>query len=269
MKPLNLIALLLFVGGAVWALTRSDGTVREIQRGYFSMMSPFLTAGSKLEVKARDFLAEVKHSKELETKLHAVDGEIGRLQLMESRLRQVEDENAQLRHGLNFKQATSFDVVAANVVRRQPGNLWWETVDIDAGSDQKVGIQLAVMTNEGLVGKIDRADKNRSSVLLLTDEKCQVSAMVEDSPEVGILSGQRGKTEGEPRLLLRFLSKEALVKPGQRVFTTGRGGIFQPKVLLGTIEHVRKGALDSEAIVRPSVDFANLSTVFVVLSADR
>lgn len=267
MKPLNLIALLLFVGGAVWALTRSEGTVRDIQRGYFSLMSPFLTSGSHLETKARNFMAEVKHSKELETKLEAVDGEIGRLRLIEDKLRQVEEENSQLRHALNFKEATRFDVVAARVVRRQP-TTWWDTIEIDAGSDQKIGIQLAVLTNEGLVGKIDRADKTRSSVLLLTDEKCQVSAMVEGSPEVGILSGQRAQTEGEPRLLLKFLSKDALLKPGQRVFTTGRGGIFQANILLGTIEHVRKGALDSEAIVRPSVDFADLSTVFVVLSAD-
>ncbi len=267
MKPLNLIALLLFLGGAVWALTRSERAVREIQRGYFSAMSPFLTAGSKLETESRNFLEEARHSKALETELQAVDGKIGRLRVIESRFRELENENAQLRHALNFKQATRFDVVAARVIRRQP-TTWWQTVDIDAGESRNIGIQLAVLSNEGLVGKVDRTDKNRASVLLLTDEKCQVSAKVEGSPEVGILSGQRGQTDGEPRLRLRFLSKNALVKPGQRVFTTGRGGIFQANILLGTIESVEKGALDSEAIVRPSVDFADLSTVFVVLSAE-
>lgn len=266
MKPLNLIALLLFLGGAVWALTQSERTVREIQRGYFTAMSPFLSAGSKLEVEARKFLEETRHSKELETQLEAVSGEIGRLRVLEGRLREVENEKAQLEHALNFKKATSFDVVAARVIRRQP-TTWWQTVDIDAGENRNIGIQLAVLSNEGLVGKVDRTDKDRSSVLLLTDEKCQVSAKVEGSPEVGILSGQRGANDGEPRLRLRFLSIKAAVRPGQRVFTTGRGGIFQANILLGTIESVEKGALDSEALVRPSVDFADLGTVFVVLSA--
>jgi rod shape-determining protein MreC len=105
-------------------------------------------------------------------------------------------------------------------------------------------------------------------VLLLTDEKCQVSARVEGSPEVGILSGQRGRFDGNPLLRLRFLSIDAALRPGLRVFTTGRGGIFQPNILLGTIDSVEKGALDSEALVRPSVNFADLGTVFVVLSAD-
>jgi rod shape-determining protein MreC len=269
MKPLNLIALLLFLGGAVWALTRSDRSVREIQNAYYSAMSVFLKSGSKIETRARAFLEETKHSKELETELQTTREQLGRLRLIESRFRTLETENLQLRHALDFKKASNFDVVAARVTRRNP-TTWWQTVEIDAGSKRGVGTQLAVLSNEGLVGKIDRIDNEgeRSSVLLLTDEKCQVAARVEGSPEVGILSGQRGGFDGDPMLRLRFLSPNAAVRPGQRVFTTGRGGIFQPNILLGTIESVEKGALDSEALVRPSVNFADLGAVFVVLSAE-
>ena len=269
MKPLNLIALLLFLGGAVWALTRSDRSVREIQNAYYSAMAPFLKAGSKLETHARAFLEETRHSKKLEAELETTREQLGRLRLIESRFRALEQENSQLRHALNFKEATRFDVVAARVIRRNP-TTWWQTVEIDAGSKRGIGTQLAVLSNEGLVGKIDRVDSGgeRSSVLLLTDEKCQVSARVEGSPEVGILSGQRGGFDADPMLRLRFLSANAAVRPGQRVFTTGRGGIFQANILLGTIHSVDKGALDSEALVRPSVNFADLGAVFVVLSAD-
>jgi rod shape-determining protein MreC len=269
MKPLHLIALLLFLGGAVWALTRSDRAVRGIQNAYYEAMAPFLKTGSKLETQARAFLTETRHSRELEAELEATREQLGRLRLIEERFRALENENQQLRHALDFKKATRFDVVAARVIRRQPAT-WWQTVEIDAGSKRGIGTQLAVLSNEGLVGKIDRVDNRgeRSSVLLLTDEKCQVSARVEGSPEVGILSGQRGSFDGEPMLRLRFLSSNAAVRPGQRVFTTGRGGIFQPNILLGTIHTVEKGALDSEALVRPSVNFADLGAVFVVLSAD-
>jgi rod shape-determining protein MreC len=269
MKPLNLIALLLFLGGAVWALTRSDRSVREIQNAYYAAMAPFLKSGSKLETRARAFLEETRHSKELETELEATREQLGRLRLIESRFRELEYENVQLRHALDFKKATKFDVVAARVMRRNP-TTWWQTVEIDAGEKRGIGLNLAVLSNEGLVGKIDRvySGGERSSVLLLTDEKCQVSARVEGSPEVGILSGQRGGFDGDPMLRLRFLSPNAAVRPGQRVFTTGRGGLFEPNILLGTIHSVEKGALDSEALVRPSVNFADLGAVFVVLSAD-
>lgn len=268
MKPLHLITFLLFLVGAVWALTRSDRAVRDIQNSYYSTISPFLKVGSSLETKARAFLEETKHSRELEAELATLRPEIGRLRLFEQRCRELEDENQHFRTALDFKKATRFDVVAARVIRRNPAT-WWQTVEIDAGSARGIGTQLAVLSNDGLVGKIDRVDNSgeRASVLLLTDEKCQVSAWVEGSAEVGILSGQRG-VAGEPLLRLRFLSQNVSLRPGQRVLTTGRGGIFQPNILLGEIQSVERGALDSEAIVRPSVNFSDLSSVFVVLSAD-
>jgi rod shape-determining protein MreC len=265
MKPLNLIALLLFLAGATWALTRSEPMVREIQVAYFKAISPTLKSGSELETKARELLSETKHSKELETELSTIRGEIGRLRIIESRFQGLERENSELRHALDFKKVTDFDIVAARIIRRHP-TTWWQTMEIDAGDERGIGVQLSVLSNEGLVGIIDRPFQNRSSVLLLTDEKCQVSVRVEGSPEVGILSGQRGDFDSNPMLRLRFLSKNAALKPGQRVFTTGRGGIFQPNILVGVIVSVERGALDSEALVRPAVDFDDLGTVFVVLS---
>ncbi|MBN8460299.1 MAG: rod shape-determining protein MreC [Verrucomicrobia bacterium] len=268
MKPLNLIALLLFLGGAVWALTRSERTVREIQRGYYSAIQPFLKSGSAIETHSRDFLKEVRHSKDLETELTTIRSEIGRLPIIEARCGELERENAQLRHALEFKQATNFRVVAAQIIRRQPAT-WWQTVEIDAGMKRGIGPQLAVLSHVDrhpcLVGIIDRSSDDRSSVVLLTDEACQVSAKVEESPEVGILTGQRGLGEGTPLLRLKFLSKNAVLQAGQRVFTTGRGGIFRANILLGEIVSVEKGAEDSEALVRPAVNFGDLGTVFVVI----
>ncbi|MFK7851762.1 MAG: rod shape-determining protein MreC [Akkermansiaceae bacterium] len=265
MKPLNFIALILFLTGVAWALTRSEPVVREIQVAYFKAIAPTLQAGSALETKARELLEETKHSKALETELQAIRSEIGRLRIIESRFNDLERENNSLRHALDFKEATNFDVVAAQIIRRHP-TTWWQTLEIDAGEDQGIGIQLSVLSNDGLVGLIDRPFKNRSSVLLVSDEKCQVSVRVEGSPEVGILSGQRGKFDNNPTLRLRFLSKDAALRPGQRVFTTGRGGIFQPNILVGTIISVEKGPLDSEALVAPAVNLSDLGTVFVVLS---
>lgn len=268
MKPLNLIALLLFLAGATWALTRSEPVVREFQVAYFKAISPALKSGSAMETKARQLLTETKHSKALEAELSAIKGETGRLRIIESRFKDLEKENTALRHALDFKKATNFDVVAAQIIRRHP-TTWWQTMEIDAGEDRGIGVQLSVLSNDGLVGIIDRPFKHRSSVLLITDEKCQVSARVEGSPEVGILSGQRGEFENNPTLRLQYLSKNASLKPGQRVFTTGRGGIFQPNILVGTIISVERGPLDSEALVKPAVDLTDLGTVFVVLSENH
>ncbi len=263
MKPLNLFTLLLFLAGTAWVLTRSESVVREIQSGYYSALGPFLSSGSILEVKARRFADEVKHSKELEVELQEVEGRLGVLRTEVAHLRMLEQENIQLRAALNFQQRSPFTVIAAKIIRRKPST-WWQTATIDRGETSDIGVQLPVLAAEGLVGKIDRTDQSTSSIILLSDEKCQVSAKIGDTQEVGILSGQRIQSTDTPVLRLRYLSKEANIQPGSQVYTTGRGGLFPADILLGTIVSIDSGAFDAEARVEPAVDFADLNTVFVL-----
>ena len=263
MRPLNLLAFLLFLGGAVWVLTRSERTVREIQRTYYAWLTPFLTTGSKLETEARSFLDEVDHSKKLEAELETIRTEYDRLRQVEAHSLEIEAENGRLRRALDFQKRIDFKATAAHVIRRQP-TTWWQTVEIDRGSESGIAIHQPVVADGGLVGKIDRVGDKLSSVILLTDEACKVSVQVEGTPEVGILSGQRGQYEREPLLRLRFLSTKARISPGTRVFTTGLGGLFPSNLLVGTVESVIPGPLDTEALVRPSVNFTDLSTVFLL-----
>jgi rod shape-determining protein MreC len=264
MKPLHLLVLLLFLAGAVWALTRSERAVREIQCAYYGAIGPFLRSGSALETKARAFREELRTSQDLERELGQLRDQVGRLRLIEERHRELEEENARLRRALGFKENAPFDVVTARVIRRQPST-WWQTVIIDRGEESGIGVQLPVVSHEGLVGKIDQPVDRMSTVILLTDAKCQVSARIEGTGEAGILGGQRGMAEGTPLLRLRFLDKNAAVRPGMRVLTTGRGGLFPAHLMRGTVESFEPGAFDAEALVRPAVDFMNLETVFVVM----
>lgn len=264
MKPLNLITLLLFLAGVAWALTRSEEGVRQIQRGYYSAIGPFLNSGSALETKARAFTKEVEHSSELAVELDQAEAQLVKLRTEVSHLRRLEEENIQLRAALQFQQRSPFSVIAAKIIRRKPAT-WWQTVTIDRGLEHNVGLQLPVLAAEGLVGKVDRPGDETSTVILLTDEKCQVSARIDGSQEVGILSGQRAQTGSSPQLRLRYLSKEAKIRPGTKVVTTGRGGLFPANITLGTITSYEKGAFDAEALVEPAVDFAALDTVFVLL----
>jgi rod shape-determining protein MreC len=267
MKPVNLLVLLLFLAGVVWALTRNERAVREIQRSYYTAIGPFLRSGSALETKARRFLDEVRTSGELETEVAGLRQEVGRLRLLEDRLPTLEAENARLRDALGFQQQARFQVVAARVIRRQPST-WWQTVIIDRGEEAGIGVQMPVVSGRGLVGKVDQPLRGMATVILLTDEACQVSARVHGTGETGILNGQRGAPESDPLLRLRYLSKDAAVRPGMEVYSTGRGGIFPANLLLGTIVSLETGSYDAEALVRPSVDFANLDTVFVVLGTE-
>lgn len=263
MKPLNLLSLLLFLSGVVWVLTLSERSVRSIQQSYYATISPFLKGGSELELKARAFLDEVEHSEDLENQLKAINMEFGKLSAVEGRLRDLERENKELRDALEFKKRSSIEVVAARVIKRQPST-WWETAIINRGTDAGIGPQVPVLAPGGLAGKVDTVDDDVASMILLTDERCQVSVQVVGTPEVGILHGVRGHYGTKPELRLRYLSPEAAIRRGMKVVTTGKGGLFPPNILVGTVKAYFPGPVEGEADVEPSVDFEDIGVVFVI-----
>lgn len=267
MKAHNLIAVLLFLAATVWVLTRSPQTVRSIQVSYYKLITPFLGNGTPLKQKAQSFLSEVEHSDIWKTRYSLAEKELAIKRMEVAHLRKLEGENAQMKEALGFAQESPFKVLAARVISRNPST-WWKTFVIDRGTGQKLKSQYAVLSPMGLVGKTDIISQDISTVILLTDEKCKVSAKIDGTQEFGILSGRRGISEANPLLVLHFLSKNAHLTPGMRVFTTGRGGLFPADILLGSIVSFKSGPLYGEALVKPAVDFSKIDLVFVKMPTE-
>jgi len=263
MKPINLFALLLFLTGLVWVLTLSENTVRQVQKAYYGSISPFLRGGSAVGSRAESFLEEVENSKDLENQLAAMEIEYIKLRSIEGRLRELEQENNELRRALEFKEMQSLNVIAARVIKRQPAT-WWQTAIIDRGQTSGVGPGVPIIAPGGLAGKVDISSQHTCSVILLTDERCQVSVQVAGTPEVGILHGMRGHYGEEPKLILQHLSREAAILPGMKVITTGKGGLFPANLVVGTVKDYTPGPVEGVAFVQPAVNFHDLGVVFVI-----
>ena len=264
MKPLNFVALLLFIAGLVWVFTLSERSVQKIQMAYYSAISPIISKGGKTEAFANDFIKEVEHSKDLEKQLTQAKSERDRFRLIAARAWTLETENNELRNALAFKKKTTFDVVPARVVRKQP-QMWGKTIEINRGTDDGLDSSLCVLaSNGGLVGRVQLPGDAVSSVLLITDEVSMVSARVDGSTEVGLVVGRRTNYGEAPRLRLRYLSKNAILRKGMKVYTDGRGNLFPADIPIGTIEDFEVGPVYGEAEIIPSVNFTNLQTVFVI-----
>ncbi|MGC6425392.1 MAG: rod shape-determining protein MreC [Akkermansiaceae bacterium] len=265
MRPLNFVALLLFLAGTVWVFTLSEGAVRNVQKTYYSAISPIISKGGASEAWAKDFVEEVEHSEDLQRQLDQAIKERDRFKIIASRVGELQAENNELLQALEFQRKTEFNVIAARVVRNKPLN-WGSTIEIDRGAaNDAIGLSQCVLaSNGGLVGRVNQPGDDISSVLLITDEASQVSARIEGTSEVGILVGQRTNYGEVPRLRLRYLSKSAILQKGMKVYTDGRGKLFPADIPIGTIEDFDQGPIDGEAKVIPAVDFNNLKTVFVI-----
>src|SRR5207244_6166618 len=151
---------------------------------------------------------------------------------------------------------------AAELVSRD-SSTWWRTVTINRGKRDGIEIDMPVVTAEGLVGKITTVSDSISVVLLVSDENCRVAASVEGSREQGIVSGERVTTGLSPLVDLDFLTKQADLKPGQKVYTSGVGGVFPSGLLIGAVKSFRARELDGQAQLTPAVDLSHLEDVFV------
>ena len=264
MRPFNFLALLLFTAGLVWVFTLSEDAVRQVQKTYYSSISPMISKGAKAEKFAHDFIQEVEHSSNLKKQLEQSRRERDRFKLIASRVREIEGENNELRSALSFQKQTEFDVIASRVIRRQP-HIWNSTIEINRGAGEGMGVSLCVLaSNGGLVGRVSLPGDNVSSVLLITDEESQVPVRVEGTSEVGLIVGQRTAQGESLKLRLTYLSKNAILKKGMNVYTDGRGKLFPANIPIGTIDEFEAGPVYGEAEITPAVDFNNLKTVFVI-----
>ena len=121
----------------------------------------------------------------------------------------------------------------------------------------------AVLTHRGLVGRITDANLHSSKVLLITDVSSSVNALIQESRATGIVQGRI--REG---LVMKYIQQTEEVKPGDLVLTSGLGGNFPTRLIIGQVTGVRKRDVElfQEADVRPAVNFRALEMVMVLTS---
>lgn len=255
----------LVVLGAILAYLFSFGaeSTQHLQAGFYQLMSPFLKSGSGIEKQITSVSTKLRTLEELERDNGTLKVENRSLRATNQALRDVEHEVNRLRHALDYRERSIFKLVPAEIVTRD-SSTWWRTVTINRGKRDGITGDMPVVTDEGLVGKTTTVSEDISVVLLISDENCRVAAGVENSREQGIVTGERVTGSLTPLLDLNFLSKQADLKPGQKVFTSGVGGVFPAQLVVGSVQSFSQRALDGQARVMPAVELSHLEDVFVV-----
>ena len=180
---------------------------------------------------------------------------------------QIWQENAQLRQLVAWQKAKPWKMKLGRIIVRDPAN-WWRTAQIDLGSKDGITTNLAVLTPEGLVGRIDQVGNHVSRVLLIGDPNVHVSAIIEKTRDQGIISAGSSSVLDQSFVELGLLSSNSTLEPGQRVITSGQGGIFPPGIIIGDIVDFRNigYGLYFEARVKLGANLRKLEFVWVLLS---
>jgi rod shape-determining protein MreC len=157
-------------------------------------------------------------------------------------------ENAELRDLSKLVSEPAISFVTARVIA-DSGGAYARSVMVNAGRDNGVARGQAAMTGEGLIGRVAEVGSRAARILLITDLNSRVPVVVDGTRQRAILAG-----DNSARPSLRYVDAGGTVRIGDRIVTSGQGGVFPPGLPVGVVV-----SLDSEAVrVEP---YAALSRV--------
>jgi len=186
--------------------------------------------------------------------------QIEQMRIEQVRLSEDASQAHRLQNLLAFKEQYIAKTVAAQVIGSSGSDLS-RSVYIDKGEDDGLKRDMAVITADGIVGKILLVYPSTSQVLLINDQTSGVGVILEKSRLQGVL---RGTNNGEV-VLERIMSDEQ-VAPGERVLTSGGDQIFPKGLPVGTVTQVSNGKdLFLNIKIKPATDLSKLEEVLVLV----
>lgn len=174
-------------------------------------------------------------------------------------------ENERLKALLDLKEKSRYKVLPARIIGRDP-SVWFDSSIINRGSLDGVKLNMPVVTDGGLVGRVTAVSPLTSQVDLITKSKAGLGAVVGEigsSSVLGVVSGTGSKDVVE----MRYVSGSTDVQPGQVVYTTGQDGIYPAGLKVGEIVEIKTGSatVPHQIFIRPSARIDSMQEVGVLI----
>lgn len=191
-----------------------------------------------------------------------------RIQELEVELRAKDDlaaENERLSRLLDLKAKSQYKVLTARIIGRDP-SVWFDSSIVNRGSLDGVKLNMPVVTNGGLMGRVTAVGPLTSQVDLLTRDKSGVGAVIGEiagSNALGVVVGTSKRDVVE----MRYVAGSVEVQIGQIVYTTGQDGIYPAGLKVGEIVQVESGSATTphKIIIRPSAGIDSMQEVGILL----
>lgn len=212
-----------------------------------------------------DFFAGLSEDRSIKDENAALKEQVAE---MESQLRNYENlrqENDRLKELLGVVDSYGeYETLTARVIGKSPG-AWFDEFTINAGEQHGVQENMIVYTADGLLGKVVYTSATYSRVISLIHDQSGVSAMVERTRDNGVVkAAQEGENPDD--LQLFYISSNSDVKPGDRIITSGIGGVYPKGIPIAQVTEVSTDSSSEKVVIaRSNVDFEHVEEVVVVL----
>lgn len=239
--------------------------------GYFTSASNVFTDSlinvqlwfSSRFVALQDFFTAPRDIASLRQQNAELQNEVAELQAQVIQLQQQVGETQVLAALVDFSRARPENTYrAAAVIGRDPSP-FLHYVIINRGSNDGIRRGMPVVTDQGLVGRVDAVIANAARVQLITDPASSINVRLQNAEEEGALVGS---VTGD--VVMEQIPQDAEVETGDLVLTSGLGGGYPPDLIVGQVVNIRSRDYDlfQQATVQPVVDFNRLQIVLIIVN---
>ena len=224
------IAAIIIISFSFFILWRIDNPRAELIRiAVIDKIVPNLdwaiTPATKVSQMAQNF----QNYKRLYDQNQELRNELQKMRSWREAALQLEQENARLLDLNKVKLNPKLNYISGKILV-DSGNIFRQSAIINLGSLDGIVEGWAAMDGLGLVGRISGVGKKTSRVLFLTDTSSNVPVLIKPSNQRAILSGDNSI---QPNLL--FIENNKQIQPGDRILTSGDGGVFPANLLIGQV----------------------------------
>jgi rod shape-determining protein MreC len=251
----TLLPVLVLLSAAIVVLGKADQLLFDSARtAVTDAVAPILEAFSRPVAAVGSVIDKVQLLVTTYQENERLESENARLLQWQQTALNLAADNQQLRGLLKAVPENSVSYVTARVIANS-GGAYVRTLLVNAGADDRVARGQAAIPGEGLVGRLTEVGNRAARVLLITDLNSRIPVTIESSHVNAVLAGDNSE---RPRLL--YLPSADAVKVGDRVVTSGEGGIFPPGVPVGVVAAVDGGG----PRVAPYVELSQVTYLLVV-----
>lgn len=260
---LTIVTIITMVTIVVTLPNRNQVTMIENGLGY--VVVPIQKILTKIQKWSNENIFFIFHAYELQDKNAKLVKELDELRYENTILQQYKQDNERLRNLLKLDQKyPEYPKVGAQVIGKDPGN-WYNMFLIDKGTNHGLAIDMVVMADSGLVGRIVEVGSNYAKVLSIIDDTSSVSAQTLRTNEVAIIRGDKTLMD-EGLCRIQHINIDAQIVKGDEMVTSHLGDLYPPGILIGTITEIKteSNGLTKYGLLEPAVDFQHLEEVLVI-----
>jgi rod shape-determining protein MreC len=251
----TMLPILVLLSAAIVVLGKADQLLFDsVRTAVTDTVAPVLEAFSRPLAAAGSVIDNVQMLVNTYQENARLESENARLLQWQQAALNLSADNQQLRGLLKAVPENSVSYVTARVIANS-GGAYVRTILINAGAEDRVARGQAAITGEGLVGRLTEVGNRAARVLLITDLNSRIPVMIEGSHVNAVLAGDNSE---RPRLM--YLQSPDAVKVGDRVVTSGEGGIFPPGLPVGVVTAIDAGG----PRIEPYVELSQVGYLLVV-----